>query len=91
MCDDVVFGPGGEARYGPAVSAVVDPRPVGIVSTDIDLVADYVETTRSPYVVIRTLADVPPRLGGLALLGTEQAPLELLEAVAQALLNGEED
>lgn len=62
---------------------------IGIVSNRPEAVADYLSTYDGPYVVIRTVADIPARLHGLALLDAEQLPQELLDALGAALLNVE--
>jgi hypothetical protein len=71
---------------GPRQPAAPDPRPVGIVSTRIDVIADYLETCPSPYVIIRGVRDVPASLGGVALLDGIPLPPELTSALSAALL-----
>lgn len=63
-----------------------DPGPVGVVSTDPELIADYLETCPSPYVIIRSVRDVPARLGGVALLDGVHLDDALTAALSAALL-----
>jgi len=57
---------------------------VGIVCDDLDAVAAYLSDPLGPYVVIRGVADVPERLGGLAILSHELLTPELSEALIRA-------
>jgi len=67
----------------------MDSRPIGVVSSSVERATEYLNDVSSPYVIIRTVADVPERLGGLALLDDEPVPLELAQALSRALLNEE--
>lgn len=58
---------------------------VGIVTDDLDDVSAYLRHAGAiPYVVIRSAADVPERLGGFAILSPELLTAELQGALASA-------
>lgn len=70
-----------------AVPLELDRAPVGhvgIVCDDLDAVAAYLSDPLGPYVVIRSVADVPATLGGLAILTHELLTPELVEALSRA-------
>ncbi len=64
-----------------------DPGPVGIVVCDLDEAAAYLDLGPvGPYVIIRTVRDVPKRLGGLAILTHQALTPELRDALTAATL-----
>jgi hypothetical protein len=65
-----------------------DAGPVAIVADDLDQVSAYLELGGkvSPYVVVLTAADVPPRIGGMALLMAGPVPADLRDALTAAAL-----
>lgn len=69
-----------------AVAAPADAGPVGIVCSRLEDVVAYLEAGPvGPYVVIRSAADVPAALGGLANLRSDVLEPELRQAIARAL------
>jgi hypothetical protein len=64
-----------------------DVDPVGLVVESFEQARDYLELGTSPsgYVIIRTAADVPARLGGLALLTDAELDPKLRDALVRAL------
>jgi hypothetical protein len=65
-----------------------DGGPVGIVVTELDDAAAYLDLAVpvSGYVIIRTVNDVPERLGGLAILAHEALTPALRDALTYATL-----
>lgn len=75
----------GALLAGPVELPEAVQLPVGIVADDLEKVAAYLDAgPLGPYVVIRTAADVPPRLGGIALLDV-QVDVELRDALVRAM------
>jgi hypothetical protein len=69
------------------VAALPPPAgPVGIICSDPADAVRYLEAGPvGPYVIIRSAADVPAALGGMANLRTDVLEPELREAVTRAL------
>jgi hypothetical protein len=75
------------AEPPPTPKKVVDPGPVGIVVRDLDDAVAYLEAAPvGPYVIIRTVNDVPVRLGGLAILTHDMLTPALRDALTHATL-----
>jgi hypothetical protein len=73
--------------FGMPYRAPVDAGPVGIVTADLAAAVAYLESARvGPYVIIRTVNDVPERLGGLAILTPEALTPALRDALTHASL-----
>lgn len=66
----------------------LDPGPVGIVVDDLADAAAYLDgaVPVSGYVIIRTVNDVPERLGGLAILTHDALTPALRDALTYATL-----
>ena len=62
--------------------------PVGIVVTELEAAAAYLDVAApvGGYVIIRTVNDVPERLGGLAILTHEALTPALRDALTHATL-----
>lgn len=76
------------AEHLPPPGPVGDADPVGIVVTDLDDALAYLEAAVPPsgYVIIRTVNDVPERLGGLAILAHDALTPALRDALTYATL-----
>ena len=82
-----MFAQPGDELSTAAIPASTDP--VGIVADSFEDVFEYLDLGGiASYVIIRTVADVPPRLGGIALLTSAPIPPELADALTEASLGG---
>lgn len=74
------------AFLGPVARPAPRPAgPVGIVVDTLDELAAYLELGAvGPYVIVRTVDDVPPVLGGLAILSPAVLTPELMTALTRA-------
>lgn len=80
----------GITHQASAPPAAAEELPIGIVVSDVADAADYIMASPrglpTPYYIIRTVQDVPARLGGLAVLRRDVWPDGLAEALSAALL-----
>lgn len=71
----------------PSPPAVEYAGYIGIVTDDMEAAMDYLGVGRvSPYVIIRSVDDVPERLGGMAILSPGMLTPELMDALVRATL-----